>query len=138
MAEILKQVGETATEEFIGSLVGKYVHVPTNKQLVQGENGKEEIVNGWFAGQVAGYEKAAIGFDFPQSQFLETPLVLFSVILTDGASYMLEPVQSAIVELTNEEFTELIAEHDAIASLKDTATELIVPERKIILPDEVK
>lgn len=140
MARIIKDIGEIATEELLQNLVGKLVHVPTNKHIVPNHMNQNQIeeINAWFAGQVAGYEKAYLAYDYTENTFLNEPHVLFNVLLTDGNGYLLNLENSHIVELTDEEFNKMLAEHQALTSIKETATELIVPERKIILPDEVK
>lgn len=141
MARIIKPLGETTDEQFLTSLLGKLIHVPTNKHIVPNhlEGGKEEEINGWFAGQVAGYEKAVIAYDYENDEFIQGgPHTLFNVLLTGGQGYLLHLTNSEIVELTDQEFDELVAEHQAITLLTESKKELLVPERKIILPDEVK
>ncbi|MEC0276890.1 hypothetical protein [Peribacillus frigoritolerans] len=140
MSRIIKHLGELATEETIQGLVGKLLHVPTNKHVINNpmEGDKEETVNAWFAGQVAGYEKAFLVYDYESGEFFDEPHVFYNILLTDGKGYMLELSESEIVELTDTEWTEMITEHQSIEIVTDTAQSLLVPDRKIILSDEVK
>lgn len=140
MSRIIKHIDEIATEETIKGLVGKLIHVPTNRHVINNpmEGGQEEIVNAWFAGQVAGYEKAVLVYDFETGEFFEEPHTFFNVLLTDGKGYMFELIQSEIVELTDVEWAELITEFQAIDAINDTAQKLLIPERKIFIPDGVK
>lgn len=67
--------------------------------------------NVWFAGSVAGYEKAVIGFNYEEGTFHEEPQTFYNVHLTDGMGYILTSAyELEIHELTEEEFNQLIEE----------------------------
>ncbi|MGA4519274.1 hypothetical protein ACPA0F_18610 [Solibacillus silvestris] len=139
MVNQLKTVEQTFDESAIAGLIGKTIHVPTNKHTVkqQAEDGSLEdtVVNAWFAGEVAGYEKALLQFDFTDGKFMDKPKVFFNILLTDGMSYQLALTESEIIELDEAEFATLLAEHQAAIDVEKKALELIVPEKpQIILP----
>jgi hypothetical protein len=134
MAKIIKPLGEKVTEETVKGLVGKLIHVPTNQHTFPQEN---TTINAWFAGQVAGYEKAYIKYDYEKGEFMEEPHLFFNVLLTDGKGYLLELVNSEIVELTEDEWNTMVAEYQAKTTITEVEKELIVPERKIILAEGV-
>jgi hypothetical protein len=144
MAKVIKPLEETVTDQFVDSLLGKYIHVPTNKHVFPNpmENGKEEEINAWFAGQVAGCEKAILVFDYETKEMLETPVVHYNILLTDGMGYLLSQTEAEVIELTDVEFTELLAEHHAHQAIEEEAPKLITPDndkviqldRKIQLP----
>ena len=139
MAIQLKTKEQTFDELAITELIGKTIHVPTNKHVVkqQQEDGSvmDTTVNAWFAGQVAGYEKAHLQYDFTSGTFLDEPKFYFNILLSDGMSYQLALTDSEILELSDEEFTTLLAEHQASVEVEKKALELIVPEQQqIIVP----
>ncbi|MEK3838179.1 hypothetical protein [Paenibacillus sp. FSL R7-0128] len=95
------------TEEEVLSLTGKYISAPQNTHT--GSAG--ESVNAWFAGQVAGYEKAVISFDYMNQEFLSTPLIYINLLMTDGAGWVLSKEELEIQIITKEEFDNILAEH---------------------------
>lgn len=141
MAVQIKTLEQTVSEDFINEMVGKTIHVPTNKHLVKQQladgSVEETKVNAWFAGQVVGYEKAYIKFDFESGQFLDEPKFYYNILLSDGMGYQLSLEESEIVEVTDEEFVTLLAEHQAAIDVEKKATEIILPEKpRLILPGD--
>ncbi|MGN7765376.1 hypothetical protein [Paenibacillus sp. 22594] len=98
---------QTITEEEVISLVGKYISVPQNTHT--GPDG--ESVNAWFTGQIAGYEKAVISFDYLNGEFMSDPLVFINLLMTDGAGWVLSKEELEIQIITKEEFDNILAEH---------------------------
>lgn len=124
MPQVIKAKDQPLTEEIVASLIGKFVHVPTNFHEMQTPTGAITKVNVWFAGVVAGYEKALIGFDYETGEFTE-PKAYFNVHLTDGMGYILTTVNDLeINELTEEEFQALVEEHKEAQN----KPEIILPE----------
>ncbi|WP_426455439.1 hypothetical protein ACP26L_36155 (plasmid) [Paenibacillus sp. S-38] len=126
-------------ETTAASLVGKFIHVPQND--ITPPDG--QTVNMWFAGQVAGYEKAVIGYDYVNGEFFtpENVQVYFNVHMTDGATWVLSNKQLIIEEITEEKFQQMLTEHLAKQALLDQAeaeVEQIVTraQNKILLPGE--
>lgn len=103
------------TEEEVISLAGKYISVPQNTHT--GPDG--ESVNAWFAGQIAGYEKAVISFDYVNGEFLNEPLVYFNLLMTDGAGWVLSKEELEIQIITKEEFDNILAEHLANQAVEE-------------------
>ncbi|MDK8192548.1 hypothetical protein QP794_20895 [Paenibacillus sp. UMB7766-LJ446] len=111
MTQMIKAKDDTLTEELVAGLVGKCVHAPTNMHEIQTPTGATTKVNVWFAGTVAGYEKAVIGFNYEADEFHEKPQTYYNVHLTDGMGYILTSAfELEIYELTQEEFAQLIEE----------------------------
>lgn len=134
----LKAIDQAVTEELVSSLVQKFIHVPLNTHK-NPETG--ETVNAWFAGQVAGYEKAVLNFDFLEGKYRDEPLTYFNILLNDGMGYVLSNEQSEIEEITKEQFTEMLTEHLAKQALEQEAdviaSDILLPEKqRLILPGE--
>ncbi|MDP9699792.1 hypothetical protein J2T16_002693 [Paenibacillus intestini] len=111
MTQVIKAKSDTLTEDIVASMIGKYVHAPTNIHEVQTPTGAMTKANVWFAGKVAGYEKAVIGFNYEDGEFSEQPETFFNVHLTDGMGYILTTAfELELLELSKEEFEQLIAD----------------------------
>lgn len=111
MTHMIKAKEDKLTEEIVASMIGKYIHAPTNMHEVQTPTGATTQANVWFAGSVAGYEKAVIGFNYEEGIFHEEPQTFYNVHLTDGMGYILTSAyELEIHELTEEEFNQLIEE----------------------------
>lgn len=116
--KIIKKLNEPLTESFLESLIGKYVHVPTNEHVTFDPMEKEFVtVNAWFAGKVAGYEKLVYAYDYKEDKFFQKPKTVYKVLLCDGMGYAISE-KSSFRELTEEEFVKMLAEHDAEKSSK--------------------
>ena len=70
-------------------------------------------VNAWFAGKVAGYEKTIYAYDYKENKFFNEPKIVYKVLLCDGMAYVVSEKKSKFIELTEKEFMEMLAEHDA-------------------------
>ena len=111
MTQMIKAKDDTLTEELVASLIGKCVHAPINVHEIQTPTGATTKANKWFAGIVAGYEKAVIGFNYEADEFHQEPQIYYNVHLTDGMGYILTSTfELEIHELTQEEFAQLIEE----------------------------
>ncbi|MGE6575161.1 hypothetical protein ACQKFM_09600 [Paenibacillus xylanexedens] len=111
MTHMIKAKEDKLTEEIVASMIGKYVHAPTNMHEIQTPTGATTQANVWFAGSVAGYEKAVIGFNYEEGTFHEELQTFYNVHLTDGMGYILTSAyELEIHELTEEEFNQLIEE----------------------------
>ncbi|MBD8836328.1 MULTISPECIES: hypothetical protein [unclassified Paenibacillus] len=111
MTHVIKAKEDKLTEEIVASMIGKYIHAPTNMHEIQTPTGATTQANVWFAGSVAGYEKAVIGFNYEEGTFHEEPQTFYNVHLTDGMGYILTSAyELEIHELTEEEFNQLIEE----------------------------
>jgi len=111
MTHMIKAKDDKLTEEIVASLIGKYIHAPTNMHEIQTPTGATTKANVWFAGSVAGYEKAVIGFNYEEGTFHEELQTFYNVHLTDGMGYILTSAyELEIHELTEEEFNQLIEE----------------------------
>ena len=135
MSKVVKSKEDKLTLELIESLVGKYVHATTNvHELPRVDNPDvKEKVNVWFAGQVAGYEVTVIKYSFEHDTILDEPIVNYHLLLTDGVGYVLSDTELEILELTADEFIELVAEH----TTKDAVNSILTPdesEKKILIP----
>lgn len=109
MTQVIKAKSDTLTENIVASMIGKYVHAPTNIHEVQTPTGATTKANVWFAGMVAGYEKAVIGFNYEDGEFREQPQTFFNVHLTDGMGYILTTAfELELLELSKEEFEQLM------------------------------
>jgi len=112
--KVIKKENEPLTEEFLESLIGKYVHVPINEHVTYDPMDKEFVtVNAWFAGKVAGYEKTIYAYDYKEDKFFDELKTVYKVLLCDGMAYAISEEKSLFKELTEEEFIEMLAEHDA-------------------------
>ncbi|PYE51389.1 hypothetical protein HUB98_05230 [Paenibacillus barcinonensis] len=126
MTQIIKAKSDTLTEAIVASMIGKYVHAPTNIHEVQTPTGATTKANVWFAGIVAGYEKAVIGFNYEDGDFSEQPQTYFNVHLTDGMGYILTTAfELELFELSEEEFNKLIDEKKEEESLVADSNEKI-------------
>lgn len=105
----VKEKNETITEEFLLTLIGNYVYVPTNLLTVV-KNNEEVVENIWFGGQVAGYEVSKIWYSFKENEYQEEPKMTYSIVMVDGASYILSE-SSEIFTLTEEEFKNLLTDY---------------------------
>ncbi|WP_315793055.1 hypothetical protein [Paenibacillus sp. BIC5C1] len=76
MTQMIIAKDDTLTEELVASLIGKCIHAPTNVHEIQTPTGATTKANVWFAGIVAGYEKAVIGFNYQADEFHEEPQTL--------------------------------------------------------------
>ena len=111
MTHMIKAKDDKLTEEIVASMIGKYIHAPTNMHEIQTPTGATTKANVWFAGRVAGYEKAIIGFNYEEGTFHEELQTFYNVHLTDGMGYILTSAyELEIHELTEEEFNQLIEE----------------------------
>lgn len=140
MSNLIKAINEPVTEGMLKELIGKYVNVPTNPHVTQTPTGATGTVNAWFAGKVAGYEKAYVGFDYPAQEFYAEPRTFYQLLLCDGMGYVLSN-GAEILEITEQDFTELVAREDAKRALEqmervEDNKEIFVPESEIIVPGE--
>lgn len=120
MTNVLKSKETDITEELLASMIGKMIHVPTNEHVVVKQlTDTKEIVNVWFAGVVAGYDKQIVGFNYATDEFCE-PYTVYSLLLTDGHAYVLSPTACEVNEITMEDFTIMIEEQQKIQDAKDS------------------
>lgn len=111
--KIIKKEKEVVNESLLKSLIGKYVHAPVNEHITYDPMEKDFVkVNAWFAGKVAGYEKTIYAYDYKENKFFEEPKTVYKVILCDGMAYVISEDKSLFKELTEDEFIEMLAEHD--------------------------
>lgn len=130
MSKVLKSGKDPITEELLNSFIGKLISVPTNEHVATQElTGKQQTVNVWFAGTVAGFEKATIGYDFANEQYLEEPIVTYNLILTDGMGYILSPKNCVVEEVTEEEFVDMVQEYERKQAVKNS---IILPDGKTV------
>lgn len=115
---LIKTTADKLDEHILENLKGKYIYVPTNK--VRDEENKEHNI--WFAGQVAGYEKTKNFYDYVNEKFLETPIISFNILLTDGMCYVLSE-ESVIYEITEEEFLDLVERYYQNGGVLDEETD---------------
>jgi hypothetical protein len=108
---MLKKSEDGLGQEFVESLIGKMIYVPTNMHKTLNDI-KEEIedINVWFAGTVAGVERSLIKYDYVQDAFTDEVKESFTLLLTDGIGYILAS-DCEIKEITEEEFETLYDEH---------------------------
>lgn len=128
--QIVKSIDEKLTEKTLQNLVGKYIYVPTNmvETLNHLEGDKVEEMNCWFAGRVAGYEKGYVHYSYEENEFLDEPVLFYRILLTDGMSYMITTEgELEIQELTADEFTQMVLEHQA-------KQKIVTPDNKILKP----
>jgi hypothetical protein len=110
---IIKKEKEVISESFLESLIGRYIHVPVNEHVTYDPMEKDFVkVNAWFAGKVAGYEKTIYAYDYKENKFFDEPKTVYKVLLCDGMAYVISEEKSLFKELTEEEFLEMLAEHD--------------------------
>lgn len=117
---VVKTIDQPLNEEMLKELIGKYVHVPTNKIEVPNEFGDTMTHNVWFGGVVAGYEVGVVAYDYINMAFGE-PKTHYNILLTNGTAFVLSDTELEIRELTQEEFEQLVADEKA----KQAAKELI-------------
>lgn len=146
MSVVIKGVDQAVSEELVGGLIGKCIHVPTNTHMMKTPTGAEGKVNAWFGGRVAGYEKAVVAFDYANSEYYEEPKTFYQILLNDGMGYVLSNEECEILEITEEEFTEMVAEHQAkqalameqedkkVVQLNEGEKKIEVQEKVIALP----
>lgn len=121
--KIIKNESEPLEESFLRSLIGKYIHVPTNEHTTYDPMERDYVVvNAWFAGKVAGYEKAIFAYDYKNDEFFDEPKTIYKILLCDGMAYVISEEKSLFKELTKEEFIKMLAEHDA-----EKASKIILP-----------
>lgn len=136
----VKTVDQEITEELVSSLVKKYIHVPTNIHK-NAQSEEEEEANAWFAGEVAGFEKAVLHFDYMKGEFREEPITFYNILLSDGMGYVLSNDTCEINEITKEEFDKMVQEHIANQVVEEETQralqEIALPEKpRLILPGE--
>lgn len=105
----IKDINDSITEDLLATLIGNYIHVPTNP-LVVNEGLEENTVNVWFGGRVAGYEVSKIWYDFKENEYKEDAGVVYSIVMVDGASYIISDFSEAYI-LTEDEFKSLLREY---------------------------
>ncbi|MBO9607218.1 MAG: hypothetical protein J7639_14755 [Paenibacillaceae bacterium] len=109
----IKWASEELTVTFVRSLVGKYIHVTENMLELFTPNSDQAVQeNVWFAGRVAGFQQAEMHYDFDASEYTDVDESI-SLILTDGAGYLLSRSHLVIDEITEEEFFTLLGEFNA-------------------------
>lgn len=126
MSKLVKDLGTDVNENLVKELVGKFVNVPTNNHKVKDPIDGEIVVNAWFAGRVAGYEKAYVIFDYINQEMLDVPKEYFNILLCDGMAYILAD-DSEIHEISEEEFAEMVAEHEAKLTLEKVKPKILKP-----------
>lgn len=103
---------QEVTEELVVSLAGKLVHCTenflTSETMLANERKK---VNVWFAGTVAGVDKTVVCYDYATDVFYEEPKVIYRVLLTDGASYIVAN-DALIAPIEEEAFALLVKEYE--------------------------
>lgn len=113
-------------EKFITRLIGKFIHAPVNEHTSYEPLEKRDItINAWFAGKVAGYEKTIYAYDYRDDTFYDEPQVVHKLLLCDGMAYVLSESGLELSELTQEEFIEMVAEHQI---KEDRRNSLILPD----------
>lgn len=114
MSTVIKAVDQEVTDELLKSLVGKYVHATKNVVEVPNELlGTKDKQNAWFAGMVAGYEKVWMHYDFENETFMDEPKLYYSLIQTDGTGFILSDTELELVELSEEEFSQMVKDFQA-------------------------
>ena len=113
MPKLIKSKDQIIPEKVIASLVGKFVDVSENPlpetNKITGEVG---LVNGWFGGFVAGYQKTIVGLNLVEQVMFPEPVTHFHILVSDGVMYVLSP-KAVIHELTEEEFKKKCEEVNA-------------------------
>lgn len=114
MAKIVKSVEQELTEEMLKSIVGKFVRIPKNIHTQKDEFfGKDEELNAWFAGMVGGYEKAYVSYDYENDEFYPETKIDYHLLMTDGTGYVLSNNELEILEITEEEFKQMVKDQEA-------------------------
>ncbi len=122
--KIIKKENEPLTETLLKDLIGKYIYAPTNEHLTYDPMEKDYvIVNAWFAGKIAGYEKSCFAYNYKTDEFFEKPKTIFKILLCDGMAYVISEEKSLLKELTEKEYMKMLAEHDA-----DKISKIILPK----------
>lgn len=101
----VKELNEGLSESLIESLLWNYTYVPKNMIDVGGAT-----ENVWFGGYVVGYEVSKIFHDFDSKKDTEDCKTSYNLVLSDGAGFPLSE-DSEIFTTTEDEFTEMLAEH---------------------------
>jgi hypothetical protein len=132
LGTVVKAVDQEVTIEILDSLIGKRIYVPTNVHMVAANPDDEfKAINVWFAGTVGGYEIAKIKYNAMQDTFFNDVKVSFNVLLTDGVVYQLSSIKCEILELTEDEFLQMVKDFKE-AKLKEQAKQALVDS--ILLP----
>jgi hypothetical protein len=139
VAQVVKVVSDPLTEELLRTLVGEYVHGTKNgHDMINPTDGSVERHNVWFAGQVAGYEKAEISFDWQNEQWLDVPQVFYNLLMTDGTSYLLSQDELEISIISEYEFTAMLANYQTNEAIrqevKDPSNIILADNKKILVP----
>jgi hypothetical protein len=122
-----KLKGEELSEELLSGCIGKIISVPINEHIMNNQiTGLKDVVNVWFVGTVAGFEKQTICYNYTEDEFMD-PITAYSILLTDGHAYILAK-DCEMKEITEEEFDTMIKEEEAKQKARDS----------IILPGQVK
>lgn len=133
MSKIIKHADELLVGEggleILASLVGKIVHAKVNYHEVTDATGNIDLANIWFAGMVAGYDVTTVYFDYEANAYLDTPIVKYRLLLTDGMAYVLA-YDCELHELEDEEFVKLVEDFTKEQLKKES---MILPEDKKIL-----
>jgi hypothetical protein len=131
VAQIVKTVEQATTEELLRGLAGRFMHVSINEHTqVNDVDGSIEVHNVWFAGKIAGFEKSELFYDWVKQEPLETPEIHHTLLMTDGTGWVLSKTALEIQEITQEEFTEMVASEQA----KQAVEEVVKPENTILNP----
>jgi hypothetical protein len=126
MSKVLKTVDQESTEELLASLAGKFIHCNINTHKTKDKFGKDINVNVWFAGEVAGFDRVTMYYGEVMTKLLDTPIISYNIILTDGMAYSLSPTELSILELTREEFEQLVEDYQKEQEAKDS---VLIPGR---------
>jgi len=131
----IKTEEQQVTELMLESLIEKFIHVPKNMHDNLQENGQSEKVNVWFAGKVAGFEKAVIRYDYETATYVDEAKIYYNVLLSDGMAYVLG--EEVVINLISEdEFADLLARFQAENSMTEAGQEIIEGQNKILIPGE--
>ncbi len=136
MATLLKTVEEPLTEEFMASLVGLFVHVSVNEHEVQEDiDGSKEVRNVWFAGKVAGFEKAILSFDWASQKFINEPVTHFTMLMTDGTGWLMSQTKTEVQGITEDEFVSMVASETAKQAVEQELTNPVeeTPKPNLVL-----
>jgi hypothetical protein len=145
LPNLVKAVSQEISVELLQGLIGKFVHATINEHNVPNNlDGTSGVQNAWFAGMVAGFEVATIGYDFKSGAFYAAePVLFYNLLLTDGSGWALSKDRLELSVLTDSEFTELIAQEQAkqILEVGEPAPSLILPDNKggkLVTMDELR
>lgn len=112
MSKVILETNQELSVEILKSIIGKYVHADKNYLDIPNELlGITERTNAWFAGLVAGFEQIWMYYDFEKEEFFDEPKCYFSVIMSDGTAYILSNDELRILELTEEEFNQMVKDY---------------------------